>query len=175
MYSSELGRFLQIDPLNYYDSMNLYIYVQNSPLNFIDPFGLARLRARPIGQGYVQYASNQFYGTNDRRGSHWQFFYNDNTNSGYLGDQSSSNKAPRFGADDSKFLPKYYKQPLVKNLDDNLLRKAERSVQDRWNEEAKRGERQYSWPSNDCQTYADAVLDEYMKIKKEMGEGKCPK
>jgi|GEM_PF-441215 len=39
-YSPKMGRFLQEDLIGYYDGMNLYQYVHNNPLNFIDPFGL---------------------------------------------------------------------------------------------------------------------------------------
>ncbi len=39
-YSPELGRFLQADPIEYFDSMNLYQYVSNNPVNFVDPMGL---------------------------------------------------------------------------------------------------------------------------------------
>lgn len=39
MYSPTLGRFLQTDPLGYYDSMNLYQYCGNNPVNWIDPMG----------------------------------------------------------------------------------------------------------------------------------------
>ncbi len=39
-YSAELGRFLQVDPVGYFDSVNLYGYVLNNPILFIDPFGL---------------------------------------------------------------------------------------------------------------------------------------
>ncbi|MBZ0166400.1 MAG: hypothetical protein K8I00_06290 [Candidatus Omnitrophica bacterium] len=39
-YDPEIGRFLQRDPLGYYDSMNLFEYVGSNPVNWIDPFGL---------------------------------------------------------------------------------------------------------------------------------------
>jgi RHS repeat-associated protein len=41
-YSPAWGRFLQADPLGYAAGANLYAYVANDPLNWVDPWGLAR-------------------------------------------------------------------------------------------------------------------------------------
>jgi hypothetical protein len=41
MYSQDLGRFLQPDPLGYIDGPNLYTFVYNNSINIIDPLGLA--------------------------------------------------------------------------------------------------------------------------------------
>jgi len=44
-YSSELGRFLQTDPIGYFDDINPYIYCSNNPLYWVDPWGLCGEKA----------------------------------------------------------------------------------------------------------------------------------
>ena len=39
MYSAQLGRFISKDPKGYIDGMNLYAYVKNNPLKYLDAFG----------------------------------------------------------------------------------------------------------------------------------------
>jgi len=40
-YDPELGRFLTTDPIEYEGGINLYTYVYNDPVNFIDPTGMS--------------------------------------------------------------------------------------------------------------------------------------
>jgi len=68
-YSFTIGRFLQVDPFYYKDSFNLYLYCKNSPINFVDPWGL-EIRI---------YSSNAFF---DVPGFNHAFVYSTETGRG---------------------------------------------------------------------------------------------
>jgi len=52
MYSPILGRFMQRDPAGYVDGVNLYAYVKNRPLVYLDPWGLtAQVEREPLAGG----------------------------------------------------------------------------------------------------------------------------
>jgi len=50
-YSPVIGRFLQHDPLQYEDGLNLYEYVGSNPMFFLDPYGLVQLDASCVDWG----------------------------------------------------------------------------------------------------------------------------
>ena len=41
-YDPDIGRYLRVDPIGLDGGMNLYAYAGNNPVNWVDPFGLAR-------------------------------------------------------------------------------------------------------------------------------------
>ena len=50
-YRPDIGRFMQSDPTGYWDSPNVYAYVGNDPVNWIDPLGLTGLPNEDGGSG----------------------------------------------------------------------------------------------------------------------------
>lgn len=153
-YDTDLGRFISRDPIGYRGGANLYTYVHNNPVDYIDLFGLAEVRQKPLSDFWWRQGSRLLVGRGHRSGEHWQIFYDDGTNSGYLRGKRSG---PVFGQDSSSQL-QYYHTTLYEGLDDNFMREAERITQEQWNEEFQQGGRRFRWGSNDCTTYVCDVM-----------------
>jgi RHS repeat-associated protein len=64
-YKPSIGRFMQVDPVDYKDSMNLYTYVLNNPINHIDPKGTF-IEFDPICIWQVAKAVRDTKGKNDK-------------------------------------------------------------------------------------------------------------
>ncbi|MEP3244233.1 MAG: RHS repeat-associated core domain-containing protein [Sneathiella sp.] len=65
-YSPAQGRFLSPDPIGYGDGMNMYAYVGNDPINFVDPSGLFKASvANTASKTWSKLSSHGRYVAND--------------------------------------------------------------------------------------------------------------
>ncbi|MCR4336507.1 MAG: hypothetical protein NUV91_01695, partial [Candidatus Omnitrophica bacterium] len=158
-YDPSIGRFLQEDPLGYYDSMNLFQYVYDNPINYFDPYGYGyfykrKLEVMPFW--FPGLSKNRWLDIINQELSHEHYFYDDGTNVGYGRQGVFFNE---------KLNTDYIKSSEYYN--DALMHQAQENIEKEW-----KGE-DYCLSSitvcgkiNNCQSFADALRREYMRLKK---------
>lgn len=155
-YDSEIGRFLQVDPIGYIGGMNLYVYCSNNPVNFIDVFGLFHFGKRPLtGAPWIPGASSNpiddYFNTEV---SHEHGFFDDGS-----GKNIGFGPEGRFSEDATG---KGYRYD-DKHYDDDLIREALKNIEDGDYSLLGIGGKK----KNNCQDWADRLRSEYDRLRKQ--------
>jgi RHS repeat-associated protein len=153
-YSPELQRFISEDPIGLAGGINLYRYVGNNPVNFVDLFGLFYFGKRPLLNGEAPWipdvSSNPIDDFLNTELSHEHGFFEDGT-----GDNIGFGKYGRFSEDPTG---KGYRYDN-KRYEDALMREALKHVKDA----------KYSnmpWKQYNCQDWAEDLRNEYEKLRR---------
>ncbi|MGE4286991.1 MAG: hypothetical protein AB7F23_10395 [Phycisphaerae bacterium] len=161
------------DHLGYIDSMNLYAYCANNPLNYTDPWGEAKFGKRPLtGLPWLDILSDNSLGDwIDMELSHEQIWFNDGTNIGWFNDSTvRADSQPR----------EKYCSWREGQYDDSLVWQAIENVKKTesfdgiptytspytpWgNYAVSRAIPDYSLGGNNCQGFCEAVRKEYVNL-----------
>lgn len=152
-YDPEIGRWTAKDPILFAGgNTDLYGYVQNDPVNWIDPEGLAFLQSRPLDTKGLR-------DTTKGKLKHTRFKYSDGSNSGYYADGRVRSDTASY-----EMLQKYRNEG--KFLYDDSLRQAEANLKKEWDTD---NSGDYDLKDRNCQDYSNAVLNEYNRIESMRG------
>jgi uncharacterized protein RhaS with RHS repeats len=134
--------------------INTYSYVGNSPLNYIDPYGLAQTGKRPL-EGSPVMVNNPVDNYFNTEISHEQIFYEDGkqpTNEGFFED-SNVKPDPNYPGNKNDY------QMDGHHYDDATMREAVKAV--------KKQMKPYCLIGNNCQDFVDKVRKEYERMQRE--------
>ena len=150
-YDPAAGRYLSSDPIGLKGGINTYTYVDNNPIDYIDPIGLFKFCSRGLGNSPFQI--NIYPDSFNLDAKHEQGFYEDGSgdNIGYFPDGVKPDNPSNHG--------RYTCEN--KSYDDVIMRKAEKNIHH--NFPASR----YDLLFYNCQDYTDALRNEYNRIKRQ--------
>lgn len=162
-YLPWLGRFGTNDPIEEQGGVNLYAFVANNPINWVDPFGLAYFAYRSLDSfsgkliGVWGSKPGSEDDTKNTVTAHEQIFFEDGKPPGNLGYFDDNTVRP----DKSKLK---YELAHSSGWNDCVMRKAVAAVKPKpFCLLEKKGKEKYN-----CQDFSGAVRSEYQKLIKDL-------
>lgn len=164
-YDPQTGRYIESDPIGLRAGINTYGYVGGNPVNWVDPYGLARFGFRPLGSGSESFTQDDVPdGAGNFEMAHEQLWFDDNPNDNigfFSGDGTKPGPAicGEVGnvRSDTGHERKQYSF-IGPSYDDNIMRRAVENITPKWDNHT------YCLAGINCQNFSDALRNEYNRL-----------